>query len=359
MLTEKTVEHIFKIKKLYIDFLNRGSTIKTSKNEISNFLQECQKLTDVFKYLSQIEAINIRIKKNEEDAEIVELIKEEYNKLIEEKENIKEKIEKSILISVCTEVISKNIIIEIRPAAGGNESTIFVEDIYKMYSKFISNNNWESKILNFTPGGITGSKEIVFSVSGKFAYSYMKNEFGVHRVQRIPKTESKGRIHTSTVTVSVLPEIKEIDFKLNEDELRFDFFRSSGPGGQSVNTTDSAVRITHIPTGLVVSSQVERSQHKNKEIAMRILKAKLFDLKKNEEINKQTKMRKNQIGRGNRNEKIRTYNFPQNRITDHRFNVTINNLTEVMNGKLNTILDKIIDIDIEKTIEYIYNSVEI
>jgi peptide chain release factor 1 len=243
---------------------------------------------------------------------------------------------------------SRNIIVEIRPAAGGDESALFAGDLYRLYTRYGETQNWKQEILEYSSSDLGGIKSVSFSLSGDDVYSHLKYESGVHRVQRIPVTESGGRIHTSTVTVSVLPEAQEVELHIDPEDLRIDVFRASGPGGQCVNTTDSAVRITHEPTGLVVVSQQEKSQHRNKEIAMRILRARLLEQKQREEADKHADARRAQVGSGDRSERIRTYNFPQNRITDHRYNLTLYYLSKVMEGELDILLDKIIDIDCQR-----------
>ncbi|MDN5347019.1 MAG: peptide chain release factor 1 [Clostridia bacterium] len=236
----------------------------------------------------------------------------------------------------------KNTIIEIRAGAGGDEAALFAGDLYRMYARYAESKGWRLEILSSHPTELGGFKEIIFQVSGQGAYSRFKFESGVHRVQRIPVTESGGRIHTSTATVAVLPEAEEIDVQINPEDLRIDIFCSSGPGGQSVNTTYSAVRITHLPTGLVVTCQDEKSQHKNKEKALRVLRARLLDRAQAEQQGELAQVRRSQIGSGDRSERIRTYNFPQNRVTDHRIGLTLHKLDLVMEGDLDEIIDALI-----------------
>ena len=232
------------------------------------------------------------------------------------------------------EADEKNAIIEIRAGTGGLEASLFAGDLFEMYQKVASNNKWKTEIINISNSDAGGFKEVVFSVSGKNVFSKLKFESGVHRVQRVPKTETQGRVHTSAATVAVLPEAEEVDVKIDENDLRVDVFRSSGPGGQSVNTTDSAVRITHMPSGIVVSQQDEKSQHKNKAKALKILRSKLYEFERNKLEQERSNARKSQIGSGDRSERIRTYNFPQGRVTDHRINLTLHKLNDFLTGDI-------------------------
>ena len=227
----------------------------------------------------------------------------------------------------------KNAIVEIRAGTGGLEATLFCSDLFKMYEKVCSKKKWKLEIINISKSEAGGFKEIIFSVTGSDIYSYLKYESGVHRVQRVPDTETQGRVHTSAATVAVLPEAEEVDIKIKDSELRIDVFRSGGPGGQSVNTTDSAVRITHLPTGVVVSQQDEKSQHKNKAKALKILRARVYEAEKQKKDKERSENRKSQIGSGDRSERIRTYNFPQGRVTDHRINLTLHKLDEFLEGE--------------------------
>ncbi len=228
----------------------------------------------------------------------------------------------------------KNAIVEIRAGTGGLEATLFCSDLFKMYEKVCAKKKWKIEIINISKSEAGGFKEIIFSVNGSDIYSYLKYESGVHRVQRVPDTETQGRVHTSAATVAVLPEAEDVDIKIKDSDLRIDVFRSGGPGGQSVNTTDSAVRITHLPTGVVVSQQDEKSQHKNKAKALKILRARVYEAEKQKKDRERSKNRKNQIGSGDRSERIRTYNFPQGRVTDHRINLTLHKLDEFLSGEI-------------------------
>jgi len=239
----------------------------------------------------------------------------------------------------------KNTILEIRAGTGGEEAGLFVSDLFRMYSRFSELKGWKVQVLNSNPTELGGYKEMCFQITGDHVYSQMKWEGGVHRVQRVPATEAQGRIHTSAVTVAVLPEAEEVDIEINANDLQIDVFRSSGPGGQSVNTTDSAVRVTHKPTGMVVTCQDEKSQHKNKAQAIRVLRARLLDLKIQEEAQARTQDRRSQVGSGDRSERIRTYNFPQNRLTDHRINLTLYSLEKIMEGELQAVCDALIAAD--------------
>lgn len=237
---------------------------------------------------------------------------------------------------------SKNVIMELRAGAGGDEAAIFVGDLFRMYTRYVESRGWKIELLGTSGGSAGGYKEIITMIKGEGAYSRLKYESGVHRVQRVPATEAQGRIHTSTVTLAVLPEAEEVEVNIQEKDLRIDVYRASGPGGQSVNTTDSAVRITHLPTGLVVAMQDEKSQTKNKDKAMRVLRARLFEKMRQEQNDARSAERRGQVGSGDRAEKIRTYNYPQSRITDHRIGLTVYNLSDVMEGGIDQLIDPIV-----------------
>ena len=290
-----------------------------------------------FKKLSQQLQENQDMLAQEDDLEMLELIKHDVAKL--RKELDAAETELKLMLAPKDPMDEKNVILEIRAGTGGEEAALFVADLFRMYSRYAELRRWKVEILDAHPTGIGGFKEIIAGVNGKAAYSRLKYERGVHRVQRVPVTESQGRIHTSAVTVAVLPEAEEVDVYIDPNDLRVDVFRSSGPGGQSVNTTDSAVRITHVPSGLVVICQDEKSQHKNKAKALKVLRARLLDLMQSEQEAKIAQDRKSQVGSGDRSERIRTYNFPQNRVSDHRVNLTLYRLDAILDGALDDIID--------------------
>ncbi|MBQ7396900.1 MAG: peptide chain release factor 1 [Lentisphaeria bacterium] len=291
---------------------------------------------------------------DEQDSELRELIESDISQLETACSALEEEIQISLLPPDPND--SKNIIVEIQPAAGGDEAALFASELFRAYLYFAENQGWKVEILEQSDTDLGGIKNVSFSLSGCDVYSKMKYESGVHRVQRVPSTEAGGRIHTSTVTVSVMPEAQEVELDIKPEDLRFDVFRSSGPGGQCVNTTDSAVRVTHIPTGLSVASQQEKSQHRNKEIAIRILYARLLEKKQSEEAAKQAADKRSQVGTGDRSERIRTYNFPQNRVTDHRFNVSSYDLPKLMQGEIDLILNPILKLVCEQQLETLRNS---
>ena len=286
-----------------------------------------------------------------EDEEIKELAEME----IDELQPVKEKLEEELPIMLLPDDPNdeKNVIVEIRAGAGGDEAALFAADLYRMYSKYAESQGWKVEVMSANASGIGGYKEIIFTIEGEDIYKKLKYESGVHRVQRVPSTESSGRIHTSTATVAVLPEAEEVDVDIDPNDLRIDVYRSSGPGGQSVNTTDSAVRITHEPTGLTVSCQDEKSQHKNKAKAMRILRARLQEKIEQEKQAKRDEARKSQVGSGDTSEKIRTYNFPQGRVSDHMINLTVHQLDKILDGELSQVIEPLIEEDNLKRLEKI------
>ncbi|MRH43980.1 peptide chain release factor 1 [Aquibacillus halophilus] len=274
------------------------------------------------------------------DKEMYDMVKSEISELNEHKEELEEKLR--ILLLPKDPNDDKNVIMEIRGAAGGDEAALFAGDLYRMYSKYAETQGWKLDVMDTNSTGVGGYKEIIFMINGKGAYSSFKYENGAHRVQRVPETESGGRIHTSTATVVVMPEAEEVEIDVHENDIRVDTFTSSGPGGQSVNTTMSAVRLTHMPTGIVVSMQDEKSQIKNKEKAMKILRARIYDKFQQEAQAEYDQTRKSAVGTGDRSERIRTYNFPQNRVTDHRIGLTIQKLDQILEGKMGEIIDALI-----------------
>jgi len=302
--------------------------------EIVNCFREYKKTTE------QIKDNNELLKEASGDSEMEELIKSDIESLEEKKQKLEEQLK--ILLLPKDPNDEKNVIVEIRAGTGGEEAALFAGDLFRMYSRYAEKRGWKTEIIDSNPTELGGFKEIIFEINGYGAYSRLKYESGVHRVQRVPTTEAGGRIHTSAATVAVLPEAEEIDIEINPNDLRIDIFRASGHGGQGVNTTDSAVRITHIPTGLVVTCQDERSQLKNKEKAMKVLRARLLERAQREQNQKIAQDRRNQVGTGDRSERIRTYNFPQGRITDHRIGLTTHQLTNVLEGELDEIIDALI-----------------
>ena len=279
----------------------------------------------------------------ESDEEMRELAKEELN----ESKNRIEELEKEMKILLLPKDPNddKNVIVEIRAGAGGDEAALFAAEVYRMYVHYAEGRRWKVEMISLNENGIGGFKECVFMISGQGAYSRLKYESGVHRVQRVPETESGGRIHTSTITVAIMPEAEEVDVELDMNDCKFDVFRASGNGGQCVNTTDSAVRLTHIPTGIVISCQDEKSQLKNKDKALKVLRARLYEMELAKQHDAEAEARKSQVGTGDRSEKIRTYNFPQGRVTDHRIKLTLHKLDSVLNGDLDEIIDSLIAAD--------------
>lgn len=279
----------------------------------------------------------------EDDKELAQMLREEISEAETAAEESRERLK--ILLLPKDPNDEKNVIMEIRGGTGGEEAALFAYDLMRMYSMYAEAQNWKIDILSSNPTELGGYKEISFLIAGKGAYSKLKYESGVHRVQRVPETESGGRIHTSAVTVAVLPEVEEVEFEINRNDLRIDVFRAGGPGGQCVNTTDSAVRITHIPTGIVVSCQDEKSQLQNKEKAMKILRSRIYEAMEAERNKEIADTRKSQVGSGDRSERIRTYNFPQSRITDHRINLTLYKLEQFLNGDMEEVIDALITSD--------------
>src|SRR5690625_3012791 len=285
------------------------------------------------------------------DGDMSEMVKLEISELSEAKDDLEEKLKIELLPKDPND--DKNVIVEIRAAAGGDEAALFAGDLYRMYARYAESNRWRTEVMDAHTTGVGGYKEITFMINGSGAYSYLKFENGAHRVQRVPETESGGRIHTSTATVAVLPEAEDVEVDVKENDIRVDTFASSGPGGQSVNTTMSAVRLTHEPTGIIVSCQDEKSQIKNKEKAMKVLRARIYDKYQQEAQAEYDATRKTAVGTGDRSERIRTYNFPQNRVTDHRVGLTIQKLDQILEGKLTEIVDTLLAAEQAEKLEQI------
>ena len=300
------------------EYSSLGGIIKIAK-EYVNFENEKKDLLNM-----------VQDKSN--DQEIIDLAQKDLNELVKKKEIYENDLKLFLLPK--DEDDNKNAIVEIRAGTGGLEASLFCADLFKMYEKVCSKKKWKLEIINISKSEAGGFKEVIFLVNGDDIYSYLKYESGVHRVQRIPETETQGRVHTSAATVAVLPEAEEVDIEIKESDLRIDVFRAGGPGGQSVNTTDSAVRITHIPSGVVVSQQDEKSQHKNKAKALKILRSRVYEAEKRKKDQERSNNRRSQIGSGDRSERIRTYNFPQGRVTDHRINLTLHKLGEFLSGEI-------------------------
>jgi peptide chain release factor 1 len=286
---------------------------------------------------------------SEQDSEMKKFLNEELEKNTEKKAALEKKIR--LLLAPKDPNDLKNVIVEIRGGAGGDEAALFASVLHRLYTRYAEGRKWKHTILSSNRLGIGGFKEIIFEIVGENVYGTMKYESGVHRVQRVPTTESQGRIHTSTVTVAVLPEVEDVEVEIDPNDLRIDVFRSSGPGGQSVNTTDSAVRITHVPTGMVVSCQDEKSQLQNKDKALKILRARLKEEEERKQRDQQTENRRMQIGTGDRSERIRTYNYPQGRVTDHRINLTLYRLDEILEGDLGELISALKSADEKKKLE--------
>lgn len=331
-----------------IEELN-NPTVVNDQQRFRKLMKEQNDLTPIveayksFKDSKQAIEDSLQILEEENDEEMREMAKEEMNLAkanIEEMENTLK-----ILLLPKDENDDKNVIVEIRGGAGGDEAALFAAQLYRMYCRFAERNHWKTEMISLNENGLGGFKEVIFMINGQGAYSKLKYESGVHRVQRIPVTESGGRIHTSTATVAIMPEAEEVDVALDMNDCKFDVFRASGNGGQCVNTTDSAVRLTHIPSGIVVSMQDEKSQLKNKDKAIKVLRARLFELELEKKQSQEAAARRSQVGTGDRSEKIRTYNFPQGRVTDHRIKLTSHRLENIMDGDIYELIDSCIAAD--------------
>lgn len=336
-------------------FLSDPAVINDAK-KLREYSKESAELEETVQVYREYKAIDQELAdakvmfEEESDTDMKEMIRSEINGLITRQERCQENLK--ILLVPKNPNDDKNVIVEVRGAAGGDEAALFAGDLFKMYSKYAEVQGWKTEVIEVSVNEVGGYKEVIFMINGKGAFSKLKYENGAHRVQRVPETESGGRIHTSTATVAVLPEAEEVEVEINEKDVRVDTFASSGPGGQSVNTTMSAVRLTHLPTGIVVSCQDEKSQIKNKEKAMKVLRARVYDKFQKEAEAEYAAHRKSAVGTGDRSERIRTYNYPQSRVTDHRIGLTLQKLDQILNGKLDEIIDALILEDQTKLIDY-------
>ena len=344
---DKLEDLVRRLEELNIEFTDPD--VISNQDKYRQLMKEQNELTPIVEKYQEYRAAkdgvedSLAILEEENDEEMRELAKEELAECKAKVESCEQELK--ILMLPKDPNDDKNVIVEIRGGAGGDEAALFAADLFRMYSKFAEANRWKVEVMSANENGIGGFKEIVFMVLGHGAYSKLKYESGVHRVQRIPTTESGGRIHTSTCTVAIMPEVEEVEVELDMNDCKFDVFRASGNGGQCVNTTDSAVRLTHIPTGIVISCQDEKSQLKNKDKALKVLRARLYELERAKAHDAEAEERRSQIGTGDRSEKIRTYNYPQGRVTDHRIKLTLHKLDSIINGDLNEVIDSLIAAD--------------
>ena len=331
--------------------------ITKDSRKLQDLSKEEGELRETVRVFNEYKQVKEELEETEEmlkedlDAEMKELAEMERDELKESKVDYEEQLK--ILLIPKDENDGKNVIMEIRGAAGGDEAQLFAEDLFHMYQKFADKNNWKTEVIESTSTGVGGFKEIIFQITGRDAYSKLKYENGAHRVQRVPETESQGRVHTSTATVVALPEVEDFDFEIDQADIRIDIYRSSGAGGQHVNVTDSAVRMTHEPTGIIVAMQEERSQLKNREKAMKVLRSRVYDYYEQEARQEVDAERKSAIGTGDRSERIRTYNFPQGRVTDHRINLTLHKLDQVLSGDLEEIVESLMLYDQTQKLEHL------
>ena len=333
------------VEKRY-DYLNErmsDSKVIARQSEFQQYAREQSELSPVVAEFRRYKKIqhelegNQKILDEETDEEILVMACEEASRLKQQIAESEQRIKAMLLPKDSRD--ERSVIIEIRAGTGGEEASLFAVDLFRMYTRYAETKKWESEILSQNETGKGGLKEVIFNIQGKGVYSKLKYEGGTHRVQRVPETENQGRVHTSAVTVAIMPQVDDVDIKINPSDLKVDVFRSSGPGGQSVNTTDSAIRITHVPSDLTVTCQDEKSQHKNKDKAMKVLRARLYDLEQSKQQDEMARERKQQVGSGDRSERIRTYNFSQERVTDHRVGLTLHKLTLVLQGDLDEIID--------------------
>ena len=343
---DKMLERYEKLNELVSDaaVISRMDEWKAYTKELADMQETVEKYTEYKKVVTEKEQLKESLP-TETDKEMKELIEQEIFACSEKAESISEQLR--ILLLPKDPDDDKNVIMEIRAGAGGEEASLFAYELYKMYVKFAEKNRWKTEEIDSNETELGGIKEVVFSVNGKSAYSKLKFESGVHRVQRVPETESQGRVHTSTVTVAVLPEVTDVEVNIDEKDLRVDTLRSSGAGGQHINKTESCIRLTHIPTGIVVLCQDERSQTKNREKAMKVLKSRLYDYYRSKADKEYSENRRSQVGTGDRSERIRTYNFPQGRITDHRIGLTLHSIDSFMEGEIDEMIDALAIFDRE------------
>jgi peptide chain release factor 1 len=355
MLNKSIIDNCELLTKTKAELEKKITSAEVVKNslEYKNIVKEYNRITEILKVYHAVLDLEKKIKeleneKKHSDKEYVELIIEEIEILEKQKTELENQLLKLLIPPDPND--SKNIILEIRAGTGGEEAALFAADLFRMYSKFALKHGWQLEVVDINETGLKGIKEVICYISGKDVYQFLKYESGVHRVQRVPETEASGRIHTSAVTVAVLPEVEEVDIKINPSDLEIETMGSSGHGGQHLQKTESAVRIRHIPTGIVVKCQDERSQIKNREKAMKILRSRLYDLMKQQQEETISQLRRQQVKSGDRSDKIRTYNFPQNRVTDHRINFSVYNITEVMDGEIDEIIKALEEADLKDRI---------